>query len=158
MSSFKSHRVLVASLFLPTTAVQGESQPSTPDLSISYPVSISVAATAVAAGLPGTEVSKLGVPPISPVPKRSSFASHSRKPSNSGGAALGSSLSPLKSIVDDLKDKVRRLYAHIRTQITLCRLDEVFHPQFSLAHSGNSQSLCQSFTVQHGRRRQRGRQ
>ncbi|KAF8332454.1 glycosyltransferase family 20 protein [Amanita rubescens] len=56
------------------------------DLSYSYPISISIAASAVAAGLPGTEVSKLG-------------------PSNSGGAALGSSLSPLKSIVDDLKDK-----------------------------------------------------
>ena len=111
MSSFKNHRVIVASLFLPTTAVPGDSQPSTPDLSNSGGVSISIAAAAVAAGLPGTEIFKLGGLPTSP--KRSSFASHSRKPSNAGGATLGSNLSPLKSIVDDLKDKVSWLYAHI---------------------------------------------
>ena len=61
-------------------------------------------------GLPGADISKL---PSSPGPKRPSFASHSRTPSNAGVTTLGSNLSPLKSIVDDLKDKVRWLYAHI---------------------------------------------
>ncbi|KAF8718268.1 hypothetical protein AX14_011953 [Amanita brunnescens Koide BX004] len=122
-SSFKNHRVIVASLFLPTTAVPGDSQPSTPDLSRSAGVSISVAAAAVVAGLPATEFSKLGLPPTTPSPKRSSFASHSRTPSNAGGAGLGSNLSPLKSIVEDLKDKSR-----FATPSTLSPTAEIANP------------------------------
>ncbi|KAK2462193.1 hypothetical protein APHAL10511_005781 [Amanita phalloides] len=102
MSSFKNHRVIVASLFLPTTTVLGESQPSTPDLSHYYSVS------AAAATVASPDASRLGVSQISaPTPRRSAFATHSRKSSNAGGLAVGSSLGPLKSIVDDLKDKTR---------------------------------------------------
>jgi trehalose 6-phosphate synthase complex regulatory subunit len=37
MSSLRNHRVVIASLFLPNTAVLGESAPSTPDHVTSLP-------------------------------------------------------------------------------------------------------------------------
>ncbi|KAI0072180.1 glycosyltransferase family 20 protein [Panus rudis PR-1116 ss-1] len=66
MSSLRHHRIVIASLFLPNTAILGDSQPSTPD---------------------GTTPSFIGGPPA-----RSSLLG---KPA------------PLKSIVEDLRDKSR---------------------------------------------------
>ena len=68
MSSLRNHRVVIATLFLPSTTVLGESHPPTPDDHV--------------AELPTFK----SVPP-------------------SAARGLGKS-GPLKSIVEDLKDKV----------------------------------------------------
>lgn len=87
MASFRNHRVVIASLFLPTTAVLGESPPHTPeqgdecDGGPSSPQLSPEIFPAVAQRLADTGI----------------FNSHSRHPSMN---------LPLKSIVDDLKDKV----------------------------------------------------
>ena len=85
MASFRNHRVVIASLFLPTTPVLGESPPLTPDQADDDDVLVSspseTTVHAVAQRLADSSV----------------FSSHSRQ----------SSLNiPIKSIVDDLKDKV----------------------------------------------------
>ena len=85
MASFRNHRVVIASLFLPTTPVLGESPPITPDQADEDDVLVSspseTTVHAVAQRLADSSV----------------FSSHSRQ----------SSLNiPIKSIVDDLKDKV----------------------------------------------------
>lgn len=93
MSTFRNHRVVIASLFLPSTAVLGDSVPSTPDLQVterrlSLPPAFGTAgakALAFAAG---------DAPPVSGRPG----GLHARKISLPA---------PMKSIVDDLKDKVR---------------------------------------------------
>ncbi|KAI0315017.1 alpha-trehalose-phosphate synthase [Amylostereum chailletii] len=73
MASLKNHRVVIASLFLPNTAILGESHPSTPELH-------------AVPQLPGP--ANINMPkPMEP-----------RRPKAQG---------PLKSIVDDLKDKSR---------------------------------------------------
>ncbi|KIJ64234.1 glycosyltransferase family 20 protein [Hydnomerulius pinastri MD-312] len=80
MSSFRNHRVIIASLFLPTTAVLGESNPPTPDIHVHDPPSQSNGVSAKANGT--------GKPPFRHQPSRS----------------LGN-IAPLKSIVDDLKSR-----------------------------------------------------
>ncbi|KAF5353408.1 hypothetical protein D9756_007953 [Leucocoprinus leucothites] len=84
MTSLKNHRVVIASLFLPTTAVPGESNPPTPDIHApqpEFPPKFS-----------------LGGDKARPLP----LGKHVRQ-------ASGSSLSqPIKSIVEDLKDKTTR--------------------------------------------------
>jgi hypothetical protein len=75
MSSLRNHRVIIASLFLPTTAVLGESSPPTPDI---YAREVGASATQDLGGRP-------------PAFKHASSRS------------LGSTPAPLKSIVDDLK-------------------------------------------------------
>ena len=79
MNSFRNHRVVIASLFLPTTAILGESVSSTPDQHIREPQAVSVPAVAL----------RLGEKPKS---RQSSFT--------------GSITGPLKSIVEDLRDRV----------------------------------------------------
>ena len=79
MNSFRNHRVVIASLFLPTTAILGESVSSTPDQHIREPQTVSVPAVAL----------RLGEKPKS---RQSSFT--------------GSITGPLKSIVEDLRDRV----------------------------------------------------
>lgn len=77
MSSLRNHRVIIASLFLPTTAVLGESSPPTPDI---YAREVGASATQDLGGRP-------------PAFKHASSRS------------LGSTPAPLKSIVDDLKSR-----------------------------------------------------
>lgn len=76
MSSLRNHRVIIASLFLPTTAVLGESSPPTPDI-----YAREVGTTAATQDLGGR-------PPA--------FRHASSR-------SIGSTPAPLKSIVDDLK-------------------------------------------------------
>ncbi|KAI0056939.1 alpha-trehalose-phosphate synthase [Artomyces pyxidatus] len=77
MSSFRNHRVIIASLFLPNTAVLGESHPSTPELH------------AIPTHIPN-------------------FHNYGGQPLKTPLAAPGIRASaPLKSIVEDLKDKSR---------------------------------------------------
>lgn len=78
MNSFRNHRVIIASLFLPNTAILGESHPSTPELApISTP-----------APFPSFKMSDSSLKmPRPALPHRPT--------------------GPLKSIVEDLKDKVR---------------------------------------------------
>ncbi|PFH45853.1 glycosyltransferase family 20 protein [Amanita thiersii Skay4041] len=114
MSSFRNHRVIVASLFLPTTAVLGETPPATPEKHVHAPtVSISAAAAVAAstASVNHVDKNKLNSPSVaSPMPRRPSYSGHSRHPSAAGqGLAVGSTLGPLKSIVEDLKDKSRQI-------------------------------------------------
>jgi len=95
MANLRNHRVVIASLFLPTTAVPGESIPPTPDIQASQPgFSLKFPLGNDKTGLPlGKHVgqtSGLGVNP------------------------------PIRSIVEDLKDKVT------------CRLGEISTSEYSL--------------------------
>jgi trehalose 6-phosphate synthase complex regulatory subunit len=76
MSSFRNHRIVIASLFLPSTAVLGDSVPPTPDHNDKDPSN----------AFPVVNEIAQGYRPI-----------HSR---------MSSLSAPLKSIVEDLKDKV----------------------------------------------------
>ncbi|KAG1793553.1 glycosyltransferase family 20 protein [Suillus plorans] len=78
MSSLRNHRVIIASLFLPTTAVPGESSPPTPDI------------YAREAGTTAATQDLGGRPPA--------FRHASSR-------SIGSTPAPLKSIVDDLKSR-----------------------------------------------------
>ena len=87
MASFRNHRVVIASLFLPTTAVLGESRPHTPEQGDESD-----------AGLSSPQLSPETFPAVAQrLADAGIFNSHSRQPSLNV---------PLKSIVDDLKDKV----------------------------------------------------
>ncbi|KAG1873862.1 glycosyltransferase family 20 protein [Suillus subluteus] len=77
MSSLRNHRVIIASLFLPTTTVLGESSPPTPDI---YAREVGATATQDLGGRP-------------PAFRHASSRS------------IGSAPAPLKSIVDDLKSR-----------------------------------------------------
>ncbi|THH17685.1 hypothetical protein EW146_g3181 [Bondarzewia mesenterica] len=80
MSSFRNHRIIIASLFLPNTAILGESHPSTPEI----------------APIPS---------PSNPLFKQFKLTEAKLKmPRPSAPRAAV----PLKSIVEDLKDKFRR--------------------------------------------------
>jgi hypothetical protein len=105
MSSFRNHRVIIASLFLPSTVVVGESEPGTPErlaLGNHAPVSIPAIAQRLArdAGKP-LKSALSNKPSLQPA-----HNSHSR--SNSATGAI-------LSIVEDLRDKVRR-YRSYRTR------------------------------------------
>lgn len=76
MSSLRNHRVVIASLFLPNTAVLGESYPPTPDVPSPLPL------PDVFPGHAKDQGFKLALPP-----------SRARTPA------------PILSIVEDLKDK-----------------------------------------------------
>jgi trehalose 6-phosphate synthase complex regulatory subunit len=96
MSSFRSHRVIIASLFLPSTAVLGSSYPATPhsglvaeNQHVGKPTAtLTFPASAFRAG----DKSSLKSPPAQPT--------HRHTPSLPGLR---------KSIVEDLKDKVCNL-------------------------------------------------
>ena len=87
MSSLRNHRVIIASLFLPTTAIIGESNPPTPDI---YAREVGSTTSQDAGGRP-------------PAFRHTSSRS------------IGSSPVPIKSIVDDLKVSI--LLAGIATTI-----------------------------------------
>lgn len=80
MSSVRNHRILIASLFLPTTAVLGpdNSQAATPTTTAPRPSAARLLSSAAA--------TRAGTPGLKPHPGH---------------------LAPFKSIVDDLRDKVR---------------------------------------------------
>jgi hypothetical protein len=79
MSSLRNHRVVIASLFLPNTAVLGESHPPTPDVHSSLPL------PDVFPGHTKDQGFKLTLPPRARTPARTP--------------------APILSIVEDLKDK-----------------------------------------------------
>ncbi len=83
MSSLRNNRVVIASLFLPATAALGESPLATPDLGAIQP-------DFTLKFPPGADKK-----PVHPV-----LASHTRQSSAS------TLLPPIKSIVEDLQDKV----------------------------------------------------
>ncbi|KAF9522515.1 alpha,alpha-trehalose-phosphate synthase [Crepidotus variabilis] len=105
MSSFRNHRIVIASLFLPTTAVLGDSPPITPELTEEPDV---IGDEATIAGVVSRLAAAAAVEPT---------ASKSLKPTlkpslRAGGHSRNLSLpgllpGPLKSIVEDLKDKTR---------------------------------------------------
>lgn len=106
MSSFRNNRVVIASLFLPSTAVLGDSVPSTPDIHVgerrlSLPPAFGASGGAGTKALAFTPEDK---PPVASRPG----GLHSRKISLPV---------PMKSIVDDLKDKVRRTVSLVRSTI-----------------------------------------
>ncbi|EAU87507.2 trehalose-phosphatase [Coprinopsis cinerea okayama7 len=104
MSSFRNHRVIIASLFLPTTVVVGESAPPTPERNFEDAPPISI--PAIAARL----ASEKNKPLKSALAGKSTpHSSHTRTPSASG---------PLKSIVEDLKDKSRLTSPAVRSPAT----------------------------------------
>lgn len=84
MTSLRNHRVVIASLFLPTTAVLGESTPATPEIQVAQPEFIPK--------FPSSSEKK---------PART-LPTHTRQTS-------ASLIPPIRSIVEDLKDKVRTL-------------------------------------------------
>ena len=97
MSSFRNHRIVIASLFLPTIPVLGESGPPTPEQPIQDNVQSTI--SAVANRLVAANIC------TDPKPLRPSIittSNHKRQLSANNG--------PLKSIVEDLKDKVTRLF------------------------------------------------
>lgn len=87
MSSLRNQRVVIASLFLPHTAVLGESAPPTPERS---PV----------------EQNLLSLPAITLKLEDKYKAPRPGPHTRQKAATLGSVSGPLKSIVEDLKDKV----------------------------------------------------
>jgi trehalose 6-phosphate synthase/phosphatase len=132
MSSFRNHRIVIASLFLPTIAVLGESGPPTPEKPIQNNVdgTISAVTDRLVAGNNVLDPTK----PKALKPSISA-AGHNRQLSASG---------PLKSIVEDLKDKVSIPFLdHSRVSLTFIRPDiprHLFVHQLTkpLIHSQNS--------------------
>ena len=87
MSSFRNHRIVIASLFLPTIAVLGESGPPTPERPVRDNVDSTISAV----------TNRLVAVSDPTKPKPTITTAHNRQLSTGG---------PLKSIVEDLKDKV----------------------------------------------------
>lgn len=116
MSSFRNHRIVIASLFLPTIAVVEESTPPTPEQRFRDNIDSTISSVAdrlVTANTTCDPIAK-----SKPLLKSSIITTnnHHRQPSAS---------SPLKSIVEDLKDKV-------------CRHCFFFSPQLFVTHRHQS--------------------
>ncbi|KAL0953061.1 hypothetical protein HGRIS_007261 [Hohenbuehelia grisea] len=107
MSSFRNNRIIIASLFLPTTAVLGESVPPTPSHNPS-PLSIPASAFRNAADKLGNAVA--------------SKIARVRSPSVTA-PLVASMPGPLKSIVEDLQDKSRNV-----TPAALSPAQEIANP------------------------------
>lgn len=129
MSSFRSHRVVIASLFLPTTAVLGESAPPTPE---AYAHNDSAASTIPAVAHRLASVAEAGKP-LKPSLITSPHNGHTRSASNSG---------PLKSIVDDLKDKVRTVAECPGVSLLMHHTEPFRDAQHPLAHHRALQPVC----------------
>jgi len=91
MASFRNHRIVIASLFLPTTAVLGESPPVTPENDDDVGPSASGPETTILAVAQRLATEQTGT-------AKGLLNTHSRSHSMN---------IPLKSIVEDLRDKVR---------------------------------------------------
>lgn len=109
MTSFRNHRIVIASLFLPTTTVIGEPDTPTPDhTSDNQPPHPDHTLPAVSQRLAATVSTNLAGA-LSDKPR----SNKPQKPTIITGAAhnahtrSSSASGPFKSIVDDLKDKVR---------------------------------------------------
>lgn len=87
-NSFRNHRIVIASLFLPTIAVLGDSGPPTPKQPIQDNVDNTISAVTNRLVSANIAVDPTKLKPLNP----------STSPSASG---------PWKSIVEDLKDKVQ---------------------------------------------------
>lgn len=96
MSSFRNHRIVIASLFLPTIAVIEESTPPTPEL---FEENLDSTISAVTDKLVAANCTVDSIAKSKPLKASiiTTNINHHRQPSAS---------SPLKSIVEDLKDKV----------------------------------------------------
>ncbi|KAF6749841.1 trehalose-phosphatase [Ephemerocybe angulata] len=98
MSSFRNHRVIIASLFLPTTVVVGESEAPTPAENAAAPL---ISIPAVAQRLAGLALDKAK-------PLKSALAQNKAvAPAHNAHSRSASASGPLKSIVEDLRDKSR---------------------------------------------------
>lgn len=84
MGSLRNHRVVIASLFLPTTAVLGESAPTTPEI----PSDRTEFLPKFPSGGSGEKPSRV-------------------LPTHNHHSSVSSITLPIKSIVEDLQDKVR---------------------------------------------------
>ncbi len=93
MSSFRNHRVVIASLFLPNTAILGESHPPTPD-----------------------ERTALHSP--RPLPLPTAFPGHGKDQGfkRSLPPSRARTPAPIPSIVEDLKDKASPGTSHAVTK------------------------------------------
>ena len=101
MSSFRNHRIVIASLFLPTIAVIEDSTPPTPDQPIDDNLDKTI--SAVADRLVTANIAVEPVAKSKPLKSIITTNIHHRQPIVS---------SPLKSIVEDLKDKVYVIVLH----------------------------------------------
>ena len=108
MSSFRNHRIVIASLFLPTIAVIEDSSPSTPEQFTDDHLDKTI--SAVADRLVGVNIAVDPIAKSKPLKSIITTNIHHRQPSAS---------SPLKSIVEDLKDKVyiRHISPHNHIQL-----------------------------------------
>ncbi|KAH6904345.1 trehalose-phosphatase [Coprinopsis sp. MPI-PUGE-AT-0042] len=106
MSSFRNHRVIIASLFLPTTVVIGDSEAPSPTGNRRFAEEVAaVSIPALAARL----AAEKGTPLKSALTNKTvakAHNSHTRSSSQTG---------PLPSIVDDLKDKSRMVSPSVRS-------------------------------------------
>jgi hypothetical protein len=120
MSSFRNHRVVIASLFLPTIAVIEESIPPTPEQPYGHNLDSTISAVA------DRLAANIAVDPIAKSKQLKAIITtniHHRQPSAS---------SPLKSIVEDLKDKVYviftpQLFCHSLIVIRAAMLHPIVH-------------------------------
>ncbi|KAG1750509.1 glycosyltransferase family 20 protein [Suillus paluster] len=112
MSSLRNHRVIIASLFLPTTAVLGESNPPTPDIqdlggrppAFKHASSRSIGSAttplkSIVDDLKSRAITPISTPPSEIINPFSKFASLASTPTGKG------SISPLNSIVDASLEK-----------------------------------------------------
>ncbi|KAF5329393.1 hypothetical protein D9619_009236 [Psilocybe cf. subviscida] len=99
-TSFRTHRVIIASLFLPTTVVVGESEPATPthEAVLEHGGSTRGGIVADTNDARADTIIPSVMSRLADNMRPAFLRTHSRAPSASG---------PLKSIVDDLKDKSR---------------------------------------------------
>jgi hypothetical protein len=92
MTSFRGRRVVIASLFLPNTAVLGESPPPTPERHLASATDESSLSIPAVAQRLAEKPRRIVLPPVPSLMSSSSLPA------------------PLKSIVDDLKDKVSMVF------------------------------------------------
>lgn len=96
MSSFRNHRVIIASLFLPSTVVVGESEAVTPDRQPEGNAAVSIPAVAQRLAKEATK------------PLKSALSNKSAlQPAHNSHSRSSSATGTILSIVEDLKDKVR---------------------------------------------------
>ncbi|KAF9490894.1 alpha,alpha-trehalose-phosphate synthase [Pleurotus eryngii] len=114
MSSFRNHRIVIASLFLPTTAVLGESGPPTPEKRLRDPPSLAI---------PPSAFRSLDKPKLTS--SRTGGTAPRTRSSSVTNALAASIPGPLKSIVEDLQGKSRNI-----TPATLSPAQEIANPFF----------------------------
>ncbi|KAJ8489164.1 hypothetical protein ONZ45_g13684 [Pleurotus djamor] len=114
MSTFRNHRIVIASLFLPKTAVLGDSGPSTPDKQLREPPALAIPSSAFR----NIDKSK---------PTRPGGSAPRTRSSSVTNALAASMPGPLKSIVEDLQDKTRNVTRNV-TPVALSPAQEKANP------------------------------